>query len=126
VELDDAYKGNWLGPAQHYFARHHARRNYDALLAGLDDSTLEGLIAKARLWSIAGQGALARLEMLPTARCPVLPDGDFRLAMQRRLGLPNLPRRSHSHLFLWSLLGEHRLRARSHMPQPECTARAAP
>jgi hypothetical protein len=29
---------------------------------------------------------------LPSARCLVLPDGDFSLAMLRRLGLPNLPR----------------------------------
>jgi hypothetical protein len=51
----------------------------------------EGLIAKARLRSIAGQVASAWLETLPTARCPVLPDGYFRPAMSRRLGLPNLP-----------------------------------
>jgi hypothetical protein len=90
--LDDAYKAYWLDPAQHYFACHCAQSEYDALIAGLDDNTPAGLFAKAQLQSIAGKGASAWLEILPTARCLMLSNGDFSLAMQRRLGFPNLPR----------------------------------
>jgi hypothetical protein len=31
AELDDVYKGNWLGPAQHYFACHRAQKLFDQL-----------------------------------------------------------------------------------------------
>jgi hypothetical protein len=65
-----------VGPAQHDVPRHRAHRDYEALLAGLDDSTPEALIAKARLGSIAAK------EPQPTARCLVLPDGNFDSTLQ--------------------------------------------
>jgi hypothetical protein len=36
------------------------------------------------------------------------------------------PGRPHSHLFLWSPLGQHRFAACQQMPHPKCTSRAAP
>jgi hypothetical protein len=74
--LDDAYNGNWLGPAQRDFARHRAQRDYDALLAGLDDGTPDGLIAKP------GSGASpAKEPQLGWRRCPPPDAWCFRTAI---------------------------------------------
>jgi hypothetical protein len=75
VDVSKALVDGCLELAQHNFARHHAKCKYEALLKGLDDDTTEGLTKKPRLRSIAGQGASAWLDTLPTAYCLTFYDG---------------------------------------------------
>jgi hypothetical protein len=89
--LRAALDSNTAASAQSTFAVHQAQAAYDHLLKGLDGSTADGQIARARLRSVASPCASAWLEALPAARSLTLSDSEFPVALRKRLRLPTLP-----------------------------------